>query len=103
MGPGKGNTNNPNGRPKGRPNKVTQEARETLNLIIEGQIDKINESLEKVRKEDHYKYLYVLERYMSYIIPKKRDITSDGAKISPDEIVIKVTTDEQRKRLSSGD
>ena len=39
----KGKTNNPNGRPKGKPNKVTQEVRAWLSTVI----DKNRKQMEK--------------------------------------------------------
>jgi hypothetical protein len=71
------------GRTKGTKNKVTKEARETLSNIIEGEVDNIRESLAEVKKEDHYKYLSILEKLMCYAIPKRRDVTTDGESIRP--------------------
>jgi hypothetical protein len=82
-GPGKGNTNNPNGRPKGVPNKTTAEIRDRLNVIIEAESEHISVELAKLREEDPQKYLNVLEKFISYVVPKKRDITSDDKSIQP--------------------
>jgi len=82
-GPGKGNTNNPNGRPKGTSNKTTQKFREGLNDFFDGQWDHIKEAFETTRKDDPKTYLMLIEKYMCYSFPKKKDITSDDKSIVP--------------------
>ena len=82
-GPGKGNTNNPNGRPKGQPNKATQEIREKLQEAISGEMKDIKKTLANSKKENPAQYLTLLEKFMGYIIPKKKDITSDDKPIQP--------------------
>ncbi len=69
------------GRKKGSPNKVTQESRELLNQVLSGEITNIKAALKKVKEDDDFKYLSILEKWMSYVIPKKKDITSDGEAI----------------------
>ncbi len=89
-GPGKGKTNNPNGRPKGSPNRTTKEARELLEQILFGQIDNINDSLNKVRKESEAKYLDACSKLFNYVLPKRTDLTSGDDKIQiklPDIII----------------
>ena len=99
-GPGKGNTNNPNGRPKGIPNKSTIEIREKLNEIIAAESKYISEELTKLRKEDPQKYLTILEKFVAYVVPKRRDITSDDEPIQlPNPINITVDTSETTKTL----
>lgn len=69
------------GRKKGSPNKVTQESRELLNEILSGEIPNIKAALKKVKADDDFKYLSILEKWMSYILPKRKDVTTDGEKI----------------------
>jgi hypothetical protein len=69
------------GRPKGVPNKATTELRETLNKIIEAESKHIGTELAKLRKDDPQKYLTLLEKFVAYVVPKKRDITSDDKPI----------------------
>lgn len=80
-GPGKGRTNNPNGRPFGTPNKTTQEAKELLNLVLSGEVDNIKEALKRVRDESDSKYLDALSKLFPYVFPKKSDITSNDKEI----------------------
>jgi hypothetical protein len=82
-GPGKGKTNNPNGRPKGVPNRTTQEAKELLEQIMFGQIENINEALNNLKEKDYSRYLDACSKLFTYVLPKKTDITSDGQSIVP--------------------
>jgi len=88
MGPGKGNTNNPNGRPKGRPNKVTQEKREKLSIILDMCIKDIPACLKEIRKDNPVMYVKLSLELASFVIPKKRDITSDDKAITPSVTII---------------
>lgn len=87
-GPGKGNTNNPAGRPAGTPNKTTKEQRELLEQILLGEIKNIKEALSEVKAKDPAKYLDACSKLFTYVLPKKTDVTSAGDKIAPISIVI---------------
>ena len=71
------------GRRKKTPNKTTQKFREGLNDFFDGQWDNIQEAFEITRKENPVQYLSLMEKYMGYSFPKKRDITSDDKSIVP--------------------
>ena len=91
-GPGKGNTNNPNGRPKGTPNRTTQEAKELLEQIMFGQIDNINEALDNLKDKDYSRSLDACSKLFTYVLPKKTDVTSDGEKLFPQMPTVVIKT-----------
>lgn len=81
QGPGKGKTNNPKGRPPGIQNRTTQESKEFLQKILFAEFDHIQESLMKIRAEDHEKYINSLSKMLAFIMPKQTDITTGGDKL----------------------
>lgn len=86
-GPGKGKTNNPRGRGKGVPNKTTKEAREMFISIMHGEIENVQDALNRIRTKDPFKYIDALAKLFQYTMPKQIDIKSDGEKLTD----IKVT------------
>jgi len=63
----KGETNNPNGRPAGAPNKITKELRNALKAIIAGELEGLTARLEKLPEE---KRLELLIKLLPYVMPK---------------------------------
>jgi hypothetical protein len=92
MGNPKGVTGNPYGRPKGTPNRTTQQAKELLEQIMFGQIDNINEALDNLKEKDYSRYLDACSKLFTYVLPKKTDITSDGKAIIPEMPTVIVKT-----------
>lgn len=78
------------GKQKGAENKTTKAAKELFVQIMEGEVDYIKESLEKVRKKDPAKYLEVLSKFYPYFIPKKLEVdTPDGIQINVNRKIVK--------------
>lgn len=71
------------GKPKGAVNKATQEAKELFVSIMQGEVDHIKDSLQKVRAKDPLNYLNVLSKYYPYFMPKQLDITNNGGDFLP--------------------
>lgn len=87
--PQKGTTNNPNGRPKGKPNRITKEVREYLRELIEKQLPQIKRDLRALEPKDR---LLILEKLMQYVIPKQqpeRAQQTDENK-NPGQLIIEV-------------
>lgn len=66
----KGESGNPEGRPKGTPNKITQEGRELFIKIMDGQVEHIEEELALLRETSGEKYLKALASLFPYFMPK---------------------------------
>ena len=89
-GPGKGNTNNPNGRPAGVPNRTTKEAKALLEQILLGQVENIRDALDELKEKDVARFLDACSKLFTYVLPKKTDVTSGEEKIQvklPDIII----------------
>jgi len=68
----KGQTNNPNGRPKGIPNRITGEMRVILKDILAQELDRIPEYLNSI--ESGKDRLEVLLKLMPYVFPKVSNV-----------------------------
>jgi hypothetical protein len=66
----KGKTGNPNGRPKGTPNKVTTDIKEAYKKLIEDNLDNLTGWLEKIAEKDPEKAIRILNDLSEYVIPK---------------------------------
>jgi len=71
------------GRPKGGRNKVSAEIREMIEPWINGEMSNGNymEAAERVRKDNPAMYMKLVHEAMTFVVPKKKDITSDGEQI----------------------
>jgi hypothetical protein len=68
----KGNTQG-KGRPKGKGNKVTDEARSIFASVMEGEMENIKDSLQVLRENSDEKYLKALSSLMPYFMPKQTE------------------------------
>ena len=70
----KGQSGNAKGRPKGSPNKVTEEARALFIHIMEGEVQNIQDALDGLRNESADKYLRALSQLFPYFMPKQQEL-----------------------------
>ena len=66
----KGQSGNPGGRPEGSKNKSTQKIRESIQLIVENNIESIQDSLDLMNPKDKMKFMIDL---MKLVLPTVRD------------------------------
>ena len=66
MGQRKGVSGNPNGRPKGKPNKVTQDLRDRLKTLLTDSFETIVSDFEAMEPKDR---VQAFERLLKYILP----------------------------------
>jgi len=62
------------GRNPGTPNKLTGQAKEIFNEVMDGEITNIKAALDEVRKKDVAKYLDVVAKLLPYFMPRKLEI-----------------------------
>ncbi|MDZ7775506.1 MAG: hypothetical protein U5L09_07850 [Bacteroidales bacterium] len=85
MGLHKGQTNNPNGRPKGTANKTTIEIKELLIQFIGGNLNDLQKNYDELEPE---KKLQFFERVLKYVIPQQKEMNQviDVANLSEKEL-----------------
>jgi len=81
----KGQTGNPNGRPKGSPNKVTSDLREWVLELINGNRKQLKKDLLALEPKARW---IVVEKLMQYTIPKMQSVEAkiDFDKLSDGQI-----------------
>lgn len=90
----KGHTNNPNGRPKGTPNKVTNDLRTWVNEILQQGKERFMKDLEKLPPEE---YVKVFTTLLNYVIPKQQAVSIDAqiqAEYRELKLLLETSTDE---------
>ena len=65
-----GESGNPNGRPKGAPNKTTKEIRQAYQNLVEMNLDNMTMWLQEVAMVDPEKAMDLMLKLSEYIIPK---------------------------------
>jgi hypothetical protein len=84
---------NPNGRPKGVPNKATKDIKQHYADLIAGNLDRIQGWLDRVAEENPQAAIDLLIKLSPFVIPKNvsQEITFE----SPINIVIPKNPDEK--------
>lgn len=70
----KGKTGNPKGRPKGVPNKVTADIRETLKAFVDKNLTSLQKNFDKLEPKDK---LVFIEKLLPYLVPKLQSTDMD--------------------------
>ena len=66
----KGESGNPNGRPKGATNKSTEKIKEAYTMLVEHNLDNITDWISEIAKDNPEKALDLLIKLTEYVIPK---------------------------------
>ena len=85
MGLHKGQTNNPNGRPAGKQNKLTTQTKDWIAQLIDRNKKQIEKDLKGMDAETRVKALFSL---LNYIVPKQSTISiEEQAKIEEEALI----------------
>jgi len=81
----KGKTNNPNGRPKGSPNRTTAQMKDLINRFLSDNLENLQRDFDKLEPKDK---LYFIEKIMKYVLPQQQSYTEniDVSQLSESEI-----------------
>lgn len=74
----KGESGNRNGRPKGVPNKTTQQIKEMIVGLVGTQMEKWPVELEKMMKKDPAEAMKITGKLIDYVLPKQTKIDLEG-------------------------
>lgn len=80
----KGQSGNPNGRPKGAKNKSTETVKEWLTMLIDKNREQIEDDLQTMLPKER---VALFERLMQYVIPKQTQADLN-AKIDAERIAL---------------
>lgn len=93
----KGITNNPYGRPTGKPNKATTELRELMKSFIEANFDDLQREYDRLEGIDKFR---VMEKFMQYIIPKYSAVEISDTHQQEDKPLVIIRTEYRNDNLS---
>lgn len=83
MGLHKGSTNNPKGRPAGKPNKTTSEVKNLLLAFVSTNLDTLQTDFNKL---DSVQRLNFFEKVLKFVIPTQREEVTDLEKLTDEQL-----------------
>ena len=98
MGLHKGQTNNPAGRPKGRPNKITAGLRTRINDFLNKNWDTLQNDFDKLEPKERLQFY---EKLLQYGLPKLQstEITQELDRLTDEQLDYMVQTILQREEV----
>lgn len=85
------NNHNPNGRPKGTPNKTTQIVKDLFAKILEDEQDHFREALETLRLTNPKEYVTVVVKLSQRFLPEMSAtafMNMDGSNLEPIQVIL---------------
>src|SRR5688500_12541527 len=85
MGLHKGQTNNPKGRPKGKPNKATGDLRQWINSFIDQNRDQMQRDWKKLQPRER---IFLFEKLLKYSLPtlQSTSLTADIENMTEEQL-----------------
>ena len=81
----KGSTNNPNGRPKGTPNKITAQTREKIAEALDKGLETFADDLRELHPRER---LNILAKFAAFVVPRpKPEDDSEPMEVVVPEII----------------
>lgn len=102
----KGQSGNLKGRPRGKPNKTTEEAKAIINRIVDKSLTWAEEDIEKLRKKEPIRAFELAMKLMEYAYPKLKSIDVSGTmdvNQRIEKVVIEIKKNEQNNKHTDND
>jgi hypothetical protein len=81
------------GRQKGTPNKIKSELKDSINKIVQANIETLQQDMEDLEPKDR---ISLLLKFVEYVIPKERETKIDFSSLTDteiDDLIERVTND----------
>lgn len=99
----KGESGNKDGKPKGKLNRTTEQAKALLEQILYGQIENIEDALANMKEKSDKDYVDACVKMFKYVLPEKRDLTSGGQTMTSINVTVDSNeTAQELNRLING-